>query len=150
MLSYLQQCASMHALHKTLFSDVKRQTRWGQVTLLSHLIIKSWPLQHISLQHLAAGWKGVTPGSRPGQYLYPPRTTNEMKTEMFPAFCWLLCSCAQLLLDVCKLTFSWQSGDNESYSTLSSGQFRTWCPGRATGHCLPVRAFVAAGSSGYK
>ena len=59
MLSYLQQCASMHALHKTLFSDVKRQTRWGQVTLLSHLIIKSWPLQHISL-HSGTRRKNLT------------------------------------------------------------------------------------------
>ena len=46
---FATMCKYACIAHLTLFSDVKRQTRWGQVTLLSHLIIKSWPLQHISL-----------------------------------------------------------------------------------------------------
>ena len=169
MLSYLQQCASMHALHKTLFSDVKRQTRWGQVTLLSHLIIKSWPLQHISL-HSGTRRKNLTSCNnciwqlvgrewhrevvldniciRPGQL-------TRWKQKCFPHSAG---SCAPAP-SCCWMFVNWHSVDSlgtmnhtlhSPLSTLHSGQFRTWCPGRATGHCLPVRAFVAAGSSGYK
>ena len=52
---FATMCKYACIAHLTLFSDVKRQTRWGQVTLLSHLIIKSWPLQHISLHSATRG-----------------------------------------------------------------------------------------------
>ena len=122
--------------HLTLFSDVKRQTRWGQVTLLSHLIIKSWPLQHISLHSGTRGkyltscndcmWQLVgrsdTGKWLAGQYLYlPAGQLTRWKQKCSPHSAGS-CSWAQLRLDVCKLTFSWHSGtmNHTLHSPLSA------------------------------
>ena len=148
---FATMCKYACIAHLTLFSDVKRQTRWGQVTLLSHLIIKSWPLQHISLHSGTRGkyltscndcmWQLVGREWHrevlAGQYLYlPAGQLTRWKQKCSPHSAGS-CSWAQLRLDVCKLTFSWHSGTmnhtlHSPLSTLSSGQFRTWCPALAT------------------
>lgn len=163
---FATMCKYACIAHLTLFSDVKRQTRWGQVTLLSHLIIKSWPLQHISLHSGTRGkyltscndcmWQLVgrsdTGKWLAGQYLYlPAGQLTRWKQK-----------CSRILLapapgPSCGWMFvNWHSVDTRGqwiilstlHSQLGTIQDMMSCPG----HCRPARtlmsAFVAAGSSG--